>query len=340
MNDDRLIQDLTVSQPAAETQRSCADGHHLPTDQGTPGTQSGNVGGHHLTVSHAVSEIHSGNADGHHLPTDHAVDENHDPCVGGHHLAVPPNQPPIGGSETQTFPGGDGWGELRICADLLHRAQQERIAVGNLLRTSDRDLFGPHLAQLEATERAARLMLRRCYRRVVPASLKAFQKAEAGLGEDSFARILGHLGDPYIATPHWWEGTGTNRTLMVGEPYVRTIGELWQYCGHGAPGRVIKGMTAEQLAGLGNPTLKTLVHLQAKFCMNQKGRYRLLYETIRSQVEDKAHSVPCVRCGPSGKPAQEGTPWAKGHQHAHALRVLGKEILRDMWLARHMEETA
>lgn len=329
--------DLTVDHHAYETQERTVDGHHLPTDQNGSETHDRLIGGLHLAVSHFVSEIHSGNADGHHLPTDHKAVATHHAAVGGHHLAVPLNQPPSAGSETQTGLGGDGWGELRICADLLHRAQQERIAVGNLLRTSDRDLFGPHLAQLEATEHAARLMLRRCYRRVVPASLKALQKTEAGLGEDSFARILGHLGDPYIATPHWWEGTGTNRTLMVGEPYVRTIGQLWQYCGHGAPGRVAKGMTAEQLAGLGNPTLKMLVHLQAELCMKQKGRYRLLYEAIRGQVEDKVHSIPCVRCGPSGKPAQEGTPWAKGHQHAHALRVLGKELLRDMWLARHAE---
>lgn len=348
--------DLTVDHRGYETQEGSVDGHHLPTDhsriathrscvcghhlagsQDLYDTQERNAASHHLTVSQLRAEIQARHADGHLLPTDQRRSENKNVHVGGHHLAVPPNQPPSAGSETQTGLGGDGWGELRICADLLHRAQQERIAVGNLLRTSDRDLFGPHLAQLEATEHAARLMLRRCYRRVVPASLKALQKIEAGLGEDSFARILGHLGDPYIATPHWWEGTGTNRTLMVGEPYVRTISQLWQYCGHGAPGRVAKGMTADQLAGLGNPTLKMLVHLQAEFCMKQKGRYRLLYEAIRSQVEDKVHSIPCVRCGPSGKPAQEGTPWAKGHQHAHALRVLGKELLRDMWLARHAE---
>lgn len=328
---------LTVSQLRAEIQARHADGHHLPTDQCYPGTHSTPVGGLHLTASHTPPGIHVPCAAGHHLPTDQLHPETQPAPVGGHHLAVPPDQPPNASPRTHKRCGDDGWGELRICADLLHRAQQERIAVGNLLRTSDRDLFGPHLAQLEATEHAARLMLRRCYRRVVPASLKALQKTEAGLGEDSFARILGHLGDPYIATPHWWEGTGTNRTLMVGEPYVRTISQLWQYCGHGAPGRVAKGMTADQLAGLGNPTLKMLVHLQAEFCMKQKGRYRLLYEAIRGQVEDKVHSIPCVRCGPSGKPAQEGTPWAKGHQHAHALRVLGKELLRDMWLARHAE---
>lgn len=347
--------DLTVSHLACETHSPIADGHHLPTDQAQRDIQKETVGGHHLagsqlphepqpaaavsqllTVSHGEIDTHPGCADGHLLSTDHGRFENQSQAVGGQPPVVPPNSPTMCVSQPSRQASG-GWVELRICADLFHRAQQERIAVANLLRTSDHDMFGPHLAQLEATEHAARLMLRRCYRRVVPNSLRALQKAEAGLGEDSFARILGHLGDPYIATPHWWEGTGANRTLMVGEPYVRTIGQLWQYCGHGAPGRVTKGMTAEQLAGLGNPTMKMLVHIQAEFCMKQKGRYRLLYETIRSQVEDKKHTVPCVRCGPSGKPAQDGTPWAKGHQHAHALRVLGKEILRDMWLARHHE---
>lgn len=355
---DAASHNLTVSHAACETQMITADGHCLPTDHGSNEIQGQAVGGHLLAGSHAAADTHDADAashnltisqwrlethkpfaDGHHLPTDHHCHGTHCRPVGGQPPVVPPNSPTKGFSQPDRSSSG-GWVELRICADLFHRAQQERIAVANLLRTSDHDMFGPHLAQLEATEHAARLMLRRCYRRVVPNSLRALQKAEAGLGEDSFARILGHLGDPYIATPHWWEGTGANRTLMVGEPYVRTIGQLWQYCGHGAPGRVTKGMTAEQLAGLGNPTMKMLVHIQAEFCMKQKGRYRLLYETIRSQVEDKKHTVPCVRCGPSGKPAQDGTPWAKGHQHAHALRVLGKEILRDMWLARHLEETA
>lgn len=330
--------DLTVSQLFSETHHGSADGHPLLTDHRRYGIQSCSVGGHLLTVSHLGDETQMTTADGHPLPTDQVPSENHSRYVGGHFLAVPLNQSPNAATQPQGL-AGSGWVELRICADLFHRAQQERIAVGNLLRTSDQDMFGPHLAQLEQTEHAARLMLRRCYRRVVPASLRQLQKSEPGLGEDSFARILGHLGDPYIATPHWWEGTGNSRTLMVGEPYTRTISQLWQYCGHGAPGRLSKGMTAEQLAAMGNPTIKMLVHLQAEFCMKQKGRYRTVYETVRSQVANKTHTVQCVRCGPSGKPAQEGTPWSAGHQHAHALRVLGKEILRDMWLARHLEQT-
>lgn len=374
MNDSH---DLTVSQPSAETQDKGADGHLLPTDHEQRDVQKEIVGGHHLAGSHeslktqwviaaghhlTVSQLgaetqmttadghfllidhsaggtHCGDVDEHLLPTDHIPLNTQMPSVGGQPPVVPPDPPANVGPQPIVLPP-DGWVELRICADLFARAQAERIAVANMLRTSDHDMFGPILDNLEETEKLCKLALRRCYRNVVPASLRTLQKTEPGLGEDSFARILGHLGDPYIATPHWWEGTGSNRVLMQGEPYVRTIGQLWQYCGHGRPGRPAKGATATELAALGNPNLKMLVHLQAEWCIRQNGRYRQLYVATREAVEGKEHSVPCVRCGPSGKPALEGSEWSKGHQHAHALRLVGKEILRDMWLARHLEEAA
>jgi len=330
---------LTVSHTDIEAHVVTADGHLLPTDQQPSVNHQPNVGGHLLTVSQRTHETHLKPVDGHLLPTDHCPIVNQWDSVGGHPPLVPPSPPGTTGL-TPNQPVNNGWAELRVCGDLFARAQAQRIAVSNLLRTSDHDMFGPILATLEETEKLCKLALRRCYRRVVPASLRNLQKVEKGLGEDSFARILGHLGDPYIATPHWWEGTDSSRVLMQGEPYIRTISQLWQYCGHGRPGRVAKGATAAELAALGNPTLKMLVHLQAEWCMKQNGRYRELYTATRETVEDKVHSVPCVRCGPSGRPALEGTRWSKGHQHAHALRIVGKEILRDMWLTRHNEEMA
>ena len=329
--------DLTVSQPPRDAHAFHADGHLLPTDQPWRDIHSQLVGGHLLTVSQRRLNTQSLLADGHLLPTDQSSDDTQAVLVSGQPPVVPPDQ------QAKELPmpnhvAPSGWVELRITADLFARAQTERIAVNNLLRTSDHDLFGPIAANLEETERLCKLALRRCYRKVVPASLRNLQDTEPGLGEDSFARILGHLGDPLIATPHWWEGTGSNRVLMQGEPYVRTVSQLWQYCGHGRPGRVSKGASAAELAALGSPTLKMLVHLQAQWCMRQKGRYRDLYAATRQAVENKVHSVSCVRCGPSGKPAIEGTPWSAGHQHAHALRIVGKEILRDMWLARKEEE--
>lgn len=245
--------------------------------------------------------------------------------------------------------------ELRIVADLFNRAQVEQIAVTNVCRPAsdggniDAEWFAALIAMLEAVEHQAKLMLGRCFKRVVPAEIKEWQKANPGVGLHLLARLL---GDPYIATPHYWQGKGANRVLMVEEPRPRTVGQLWQLAGHGAPARRTKGMTADELAAQGNPRLKMLVHLIAEACMKTTGGsyvptkgknagktitpgrspYRDVYEAAKAAVADKAHTVECVRCGPSGKPAQPGSPWNPGHQDAHALRIVGKEILRDLWL--------
>jgi hypothetical protein len=327
---------LPVSHVGVVTQDSPANGHLLQTGHAAHEAHTGDAGLHLLdphcsSATQRISGVHL-------LPDDHRCSESHQPSVVGH------TSPPTS-TNTVSAPVvlPSGWVELRICADLFARAQAERIAVANMLRHTDSDAFGHHLEALERTEHAAKLMLRRCYRRVVPAELRELQKNTPGLGEDSYARILGHLGDPYIATPHWWEGAGTNRVLMQGDPYVRTISQLWAYCGHGDPARKKrKGMTAEEAFAMGNPSLKMLVHLQAEWGMRQKDGTPLrdAYTSARDKAEDKVHTVECVRCGPSGKPAQPGTPWSKAHQHAHALRIVGKEILRAMWLARHEVESS
>ena len=61
-------------------------------------------------------------------------------------------------------------------------------------------------------------------------------------------------------------------------------------------------------------------------------KYRAVYEAARSRYTDRTHASTCVRCGPSGKPATEGSDWSLSHQHAAALRLVGKEILRDLWV--------
>jgi hypothetical protein len=74
--------------------------------------------------------------------------------------------------------------------------------------------------------------------------------------------------------------------------------------------------------------------------MKAKGYYRTVYEAARENAAEKVHGTDCVRCGPSGKPALAGTPWSAAHQHAHGLRIVGKEILRDMWTVRRDAEAA
>lgn len=245
----------------------------------------------------------------------------------------------------------DGWLELRLWAEMFHDAQQQRIATVNRAERGgvDPDVYAPYTEALQTAEKVVRLQMIRCYRRTVPAEIQTWVKATRGLDEPLMARLLGHLGHPRIATPHHWEGTGADRVLVADSPFERTVGQLWQYCGHGRPGRAQRGASAEDLAALGSPNLKMLVHLAAEGIVKAgvrknegattftpTNRHAIsdlgqLYLDVRYATWDRPHTVACVRCGPAGKPAEPGSPWNAGHQQGDALRKIGKEILRDLW---------
>ncbi len=300
-----------------------------------------------LTGNHTPHDTHSTSVSGLFSTTDHVRCGTQRMPVGGG--ALPPNnhttcdphsgvvvggssdQPPTSGSTVPIPSPCGGWSELRIWAEMFHDAQQQRIDATNRARRGvDPVTYAGYIDALETAERVCALHLRRCYRRVVPEPVVDWQKATHGIGEHSMARLLGHLGHPVHATPHHWEPSAAEPT--PDPPYDRSLAQLWQYCGHGAPGRLRKGMTRDELTAMGSPTLKMIVHLCAEACMKATASpFRLVYEKAKLDAEDRQHSTPCVRCGPSGKPAQPGTPWSPGHRHAHALRVTGKELLRDLW---------
>ena len=267
---------------------------------------------------------------------DPSADSQSRPEPQKHHAVGTLSNQPSTIQRAQTQPCHvDGWLELRIWAEMFNDAQQQRIASRNRAERGGVDpiVYEAYTAALEQAEKVCGKHMRACYKRTVPAHIVEWQKNTHGLGDHLMARILGQLGHPRHATPHHWEGTGSKRTLVADEPFERSISQLWQYCGHGRAERKRKGMTADELAAMGSPDLKMLIHLAAECCMKQKASpYRVVYEQTREAAADKLHSVECVRCGPSGKPAQPGTPWSAGHQHAHALRIVGKEILRDLWI--------
>ena len=136
-------------------------------------------------------------------------------------------------------------------------------------------------------------------------------KAQRGLGDKTTARLLGIIGDPY------WH-TAENRP--------RTVSELWAYCGLRPGQKRRKGVQANW-----SDEAKKRAWLLATSCVKAGGPYREVYDQRREHTEERLHDTECVRCGPSGKPAQPGTPWSKGHQHADALRITSKEILKDLW---------
>lgn len=225
---------------------------------------------------------------------------------------------------------------LALAADVLDDLETVRIANENryrqLTRTeadSDGEERGfglddshPDVARLGAlvdslrqAEHQAGLNLNRLLRQH---PLGPWVKAQKGIGEKQAARLLAVIGDPYV-------------NEQAGE--IRTVSQLWAYCGHGDPSRrKFKGMTQADLFRLGNPVAKSRAWLIACAVLKSQGPLVSTYYDRKAATEGRVHAAPCVRCGPSGRPALEGSPWSDAHRHADALRVLGKEILRQLWL--------
>jgi hypothetical protein len=99
-------------------------------------------------------------------------------------------------------------------------------------------------------------------------------------------------------------------------------------------------------------TAKSRAHLIAKACLKQLVKpcavpdgqkaavhvedcacspYRRVYDGGRVKYADAVHEVECRQCGPKGHPAQPGSALSEGHKHARALRLVSKEILKDLW---------
>ena len=225
----------------------------------------------------------------------------------------------------------DDWLSLRIAAENFYDMQLVRLGIESRIDRGgvDADFYAPTLAAAEAAEKEAGKFLHAVYRRVAPAGVREWQKGALGIGEHLLARLLGAIGHPVHTTVYAWESEGRDkRTLVVVGDMDRSVSQLWSYCGHGdAERKRRKGMTADDAAALGKPSAKMLVHLLAESCMKQTARadangevtrdasaYRDVYDAARERVADR-----------------EG--WSDDHRKNHALRLTGKAILRDLWLA-------
>lgn len=236
-------------------------------------------------------------------------------------------------------PSDNPYKELRIWSEMYQDAMQVRIAATNRLERSaiNKDVanYELHIKLLSGTEHECALELVRSYRKTVPASVRTWQKNSPGIGEHLLARLLGIIGDPRLATPYHWEGTGKDsRRLVADEPYARSISQLWSYCGVGDPERKRrKGQTVEEAMACGIPLAKSVLYLLAQSCVKvNRGPYREHYDAARLRYADRLHKTDCPACGPAGKPAKAGSPWSPAHQHAAAMRKVSKEILRDLWI--------
>ena len=145
-------------------------------------------------------------------------------------------------------------------------------------------------------------------------------KSRKGLGLKQTGRLLAAVGDPY------WHDV---------EDRPRLVSELWAYCGldvrDGAAPRKKTGAKSNW-----NNAARMRAWNMAQKCMQLYnkvgGPYGELYYKAKEKYADAVHLVPCAQCTPKGKPpAEVGSALKDGHKHARALRIVSKEILRDLW---------
>lgn len=279
--------------------------------------------------------------------------------------------PPIGDTESQSRTGGVGLNEppppnhdaeshmpvggggpilrdptLALAADVVDDLERVKIANQNRLRTlTAQDEYGHGMSiehpdvkrlaalvkALEDAEHQATLNLARVMRHH---PLGEWVKASKGVGEKQAARLLAAIGDPYWNDLH-------NRP--------RRLRELYAFCGmnvvgtsaHDAnesQGKIGAGAAPTKQRGervTWNPDARMRLWLIASKCVmvGHGGPYRTIYDEGRLKYADALHAEECKRCGPKGKPAQPGSPLSASHQHARAVRLIAKQILRDLWTA-------
>lgn len=293
---------LAASQGVHEPQQPLAGGAADFPPTGNASTPKNGTSGVHQRPSRSYRETQStaagANLDGRHRRSD--------PQTSSAPTAAPEAQESHG--DHQPF-GSGAASLLAIAAATLDDLERTRIAMGNRLRAMRDDhglgdmpeadrLAAIHDA-LGAAEHQATLELQRALRRH---PLHAWVKQTVGVGEKQAARLLAVVDDPC-------------RNFKDGRPR-RGVAEFWQYCGHGDPerSRRRKGQKVQF-----NPAAKMRAHLIAESCIKHASSpYRPVYDEARAAWADRDTT--------------------DGHKHNHALRLVAKAMLRDLFLAARSEE--
>lgn len=224
---------------------------------------------------------------------------------------------------------------------------------------------------LATLEHGAELEVKRALRKH---PLGPWVKATVGIGEKQGARLLAAIGDPAWnhaeqrprrGPAELWAYCGLHvinpgqspddaQAARAGDPSGQGPHDAHDHlaAGVGHPGDQpasdahedrVSGVAPKRARGTKanwNATAKMRAHLVAESCIKQAtSPYRAVYDTGRAKHANAVHAYPCAQCGPKGKPAQPGAPLSAGHQHARALRLVSKAILRDLFLAaRDLQE--
>lgn len=205
---------------------------------------------------------------------------------------------------------------VRIATENRYRTLTERDASkgGFGLLESDKVVIATK-KQAEALRAVEHEAVKALERQMKQHPLASWIKITPGLGLKTVARLLGAVHDPY-----WHEGNNRPRTLA----------EFRSYCGLGDAS--VQRLRKGQKVTWSPEARKRFYVISEGMIKNRESAYRHVYDETRTKYADAIHDEPCVRCGPSGKPAPAGSPLSDAHKHARAIRAVSKAVAKDLWL--------
>lgn len=270
------------------------------------------------------------------------------------------------------------WGELttlRTLGEALADAIKARVATDNRVKRGGAavdEVAGKVMLQAARNlEDLYRKELVAEYRSVVPAPIREWAAGIPGLASgELFPRIISILGHPRIATPYAWP-EGARTPVPAGEPYERSLRQLWQYAGCGDPASVpvkaVLGRTptrqdmlhagkrtvlrpllytfSSSLVLAGTPVTKegSRLYGRPRSQAAHDSEFYQIFAAAKAEGAGRVHTRQCQNrkrppmspngCGTVQHPewGEPGSPWRPGHAQAHAHRVVHKEFLRQLW---------
>lgn len=190
---------------------------------------------------------------------------------------------------------------LRLAADSLLDVERLRVATENRIRALS-EIPGWDLTPAAVRWQGHLADLQALEHQVQLEMIRALRdhplgpwvRRTVGVGEKQGARLLGALGDPA------WNS-------LEGRPR-RGPAELWAFSGYAPGQRRRKGEKSNW-----NAQAKMRAFLVAESCIKQMhSPYRPVYDAARA--------------------SWAGRETSDAHKHAHALRLVAKAVLRDLWV--------
>lgn len=212
-------------------------------------------------------------------------------------------------------------------------------AFWNLYFDEKEDRSQNPLVKIYEAELALRAKMVKTLKRILKANphLRRFVE-QVGIGRSNpmlLSRFLGEVGHPVLATPktfiendEWVQGE-KKRTAVEGEPFLRSVRQLWAYSGMGDPARRRKKkMSEEEARQCGRPASKSFIFLIAEACIKFEGATEKAPNRPRSPYRD-VYDQGKVKYQREHQTGGEDD-WSDGHCHMAALRLTCKAILKDM----------